>query len=232
MFMYEYVYNSGIFPTLCYPRISSAYSLILHSLACRTVHGFYTTIYINWRFAKFEVYGWSLLPGEEKRWGSWRAPGLWRSHSPPPHSPATRRQHSFTVLRIRITFMRIQIRIQIRILPFALMRILIRILLMRIKIRVLPLLFWHLDTICSKMTLSGFHQFTLMRIWILLFTLMRIRIQLPKMMRNHADTDPDPQHCSFIHKNNSTILSSKKLLVRGKYFPGSSFIPSLCLLVG
>jgi hypothetical protein len=63
-------------------------------------------------------------------------------------------------------------------------------------------------------------------------TLMRKRIliQLPKMMQIYAD--PDPQHCSFIRKNNSTILSSKKLLVRGKYFLGSSFIPSLCLLVG
>ncbi len=77
-----------------------------------------------------------------------------------------------------------------------------------------------------------FHHFTFIWIRILLFTLVWIRIQLPKMIRNHADTDPDPQHCSFIHKNNNTILSSKKLLVRGKYFPGSSFIPSLCLLVG
>jgi hypothetical protein len=37
---------------------------------------------------------------------------------------------------------------------------------------------------CSKMTLYGFHLFTLMRIRILLFTLMRI----------HPDPQQDPQH--------------------------------------
>ncbi len=100
---------------------------------------------------------------------------------------------SYSVLRIRITSMRIRLQI----LPFTLMRIRIRVLpfnLMRIRIRILPLTFFKIWTLqCSKMTLSGFHLFTLMRIRILLFTLMwiriplstlmRIRIQLPKMIR-------------------------------------------------
>jgi hypothetical protein len=41
--------------------------------------------------------------------------------------------------------------------------------------------------------------FTLLRIWNQLFTLIRIQmqilIQLPRVMRIHAD--PDPQHCLF-----------------------------------
>jgi hypothetical protein len=76
--------------------------------------------------------------------------------------------------------------IRIRILPINLMWI-------RIRIRILPLTSSQIWTFnCYKMTLYGFHLFTLMRIRILLFAFMRIRIriQVPK-----NDTDPDPQHC-------------------------------------
>ncbi len=45
---------------------------------------------------------------------------------------------------------------------------------------------------------------------------IRILIQLPKMMQIHAD--PDPQQCSFIRKNNKTVLFSIKLLMR-ELFP-------------
>ncbi len=75
-----------------------------------------------------------------------------------------------SVLRIRILLFTLM-RVRIRILPFTLMRIWIRIqpfYLIRIRIRILPLSFSRIRTLqCYKMTLSGFHLFTLMRTRIL-----------------------------------------------------------------
>jgi hypothetical protein len=77
-------------------------------------------------------------------------------------------------------FSLMQIRIRIRIKPFALMRIqILPFTLMWIWIRLLPLNFFQTWTLhCSKITLQGCQLFTLMRIRIPLFTLMQI--QLPK----------------------------------------------------
>jgi hypothetical protein len=56
--------------------------------------------------------------------------------------------------------------------------------LMWIRMRILPLTFFQIWTLqCSKMILKGFHNFTLMRIAILLYTLMRIRIHFSILMR-------------------------------------------------
>jgi len=62
--------------------------------------------------------------------------------------------------------------------------------------------------------------FTLMRIRILLFTLMRIRIQiqLTKIMRTHAD--PDPQHSLFYScsENGSDVCNATRNFSHSKIY--------------
>ncbi len=68
-------------------------------------------------------------------------------------------KHKTTVLRNRITLLRIRNLLFNQTLSFT---------LMRVRTRTLPLIFFEIKTLqCSKMTLKGFHIFTLMRIWIL-----------------------------------------------------------------